>query len=588
MTPALGRPARGFCYPRAVAVVKVDIQHDGPARPGERVAATVIVESDGERSIDAVKLTLTGTARTWAADRVDVVQFVSVEEELVGFTTLRSGKRRLRASFTIPEDAPPTCDAGDLSVHYELSARVFIPWHVDPRAARALPVLPRPAPPRGEFHRVTASSAPTGDMLFLELSLDDDRWAPGETITGAFSIGNVGTMRLDGATVAVVRRFGSIARAVLGDATVFKSLVGAGEGSVIRFAIPLAKGTPPSFEGMIGSLSRAVVLRVDGSEIECALPITIDAFEPRADAQRDAGEAVGASRWRGTWREEGARRGLSLARHELVLEGDLPGRVSVKVEPHGNGLSAELRWPSFDVGLSVDKLGLFPLSGVDLYRTSPAFAGRFAAGGREEAQVRAVLDARMCAAIAAFTTAKVSDRSARVALDVPARSAEGLRRFLDAVAELSEAALAAARRVPPPSWVSAADAERWRAFAALAGGKLRCGAMRVRRAIVDAERVDVQTVLDERGRPEATRLVLALDPAVDPPEHADMPPALAAAARAAARDPGRAPALDVAPEAMTLTLGGFTPDPADLRPLVAHMARYAARLRGDGARGPYR
>src|SRR5262249_11449575 len=152
-----------------------------------------------------------------------------------------------RASFQIPAEVPPSAEAGDLYVEYNLSARVEIPWRADPRAKHVVTVLPALPAPRGERRRVTVTSAARDGEPFLELALDDSRGAPGETITGAFSVGNVDARRLDGATVAVVTLNDAIALAIPGGCSIFKSLVSRGEGSVIRFALPLPEGTLPSF-----------------------------------------------------------------------------------------------------------------------------------------------------------------------------------------------------------------------------------------------------------------------------------------------------------------------------------------------------
>src|SRR5262249_1584382 len=149
-------------------------------------------------------------------------------------------------------------------------------------------------------------------------------------------------------------------------------------------ALPLPKDTLPSFACHIGKVIRAVVLRVDGSSAECVIPIVIDAFEPRAGALAETDEPVGGARWRHVWREEGERLGLSLARGELELLGELAGAARVKVRPLGHGLAATLRWESLGIGLSSERRGLLSAAGVDLHAVCPAFADHHVVRGFDE------------------------------------------------------------------------------------------------------------------------------------------------------------------------------------------------------------
>jgi hypothetical protein len=201
--------------------------------------------------------------------------------------------------------------------------------------------------------------------------------------------------------------------------------------------------------------------------------------------------------------------------------------------------------------------------------------------------VRAILERELCRRLATFDRVRLDDEGAALERDVPARDQAALQRFLQDVDAVADAVVLAAARIPPPAWVDAESAAAWRAFAEATAGKLRPGSMRVRGAVVDGDRVHVETVLDAKGQPEATRVVLALDPEVDLRERVEAPAALrrAVAALTTIDEPR---SFDVQPDAITLELPGFVRDPAVLRPIVAEMQRLSARLRGETRRGPYR
>jgi hypothetical protein len=555
---------------------------DAPVRVGGRVEATVIVTADAPRDIRGISVKLKGAS--WVRPTEDARTFLTEERRLAEEQRIEQGFHRFRVRFAIPHDAPPSFDA-EVLVAYTMEARVEIPWWFDAVAERPVTVLPRAPHERPPPSPSTAASAARGEgALFIELTLDDTAWAPGETITGAFSIGNVGAARLDGATVSLAGMPDSIGVAIPGDRSIFKSLVGLPEGGVVRFALPIPKHTPPSFKSRVGDVARAVVVRIDGVEGESWVPIVIDAFPPREGAL-DHGVLVGAERWRAAWRDEGARYGLALAEEDLALRGALAGgRIHAVVRPRGNAIAANLTWDNLGIGLRVQRRGLM-LSGVDMEDTSPAFAARFVARGREDAQVRAALDAATCAELVQFDAVEINDHGGSLSRATPARSTQQLQSFLGALAGFADAFAGAPDRLPPPSWASAEMVAAWRKFAATTSGRFVAGPMKLRDAVVDGEHVDVE-VVPEGGPPEATRLVLHLDPAVE--ESPISPADVIRAARAIAGDADPPPTLDVRPEEMRLTIGGGVGDPEALRPLVAAMARFAARLRGEETRGPYR
>jgi hypothetical protein len=562
--------------------LRLSIEVDEPARVGETFAATVLVEATEERHIRSLSLELTGTHPFGGTDD-GLVTFLAVTAELLGDTVIQPGSRSYRAEFEIFERAPPSMSGP--TIGYTLTARAVIPWWFDVEAQRPVRVVQPPPEERPPPRRVTVVSDTRDDgQLFLELGLDDTTFAPGESITGAFSIANVGALRLDGATVAVVPRAAAVAGGLPGESMIFKSLVAAREGDVIRFSIPIPEDTAPSCSTTVGDIEREVRLRVDGSGVTVSIPITIGDHEPRAPGAGEPREAMGATRWRFTWRDEGARHGLALAGRELHLRGTLASEVSVKVKPRGLGIGATLRWKSFGAGFSVTKRHLVQLGGVELHAVDPAVAERFVVRGREEAQVHAAFEATLCRALLAFEEVELDDGGAKVSTSAPARDPAALRRFLDALDALARAVVEAEARLPAPAWVDAGALARWKAFASANGGRLRLGCMAITGAFVDGDQVSIETRADQRGEPSSTRVTLVLDPELEREAPASAWPELMALVKD--RDPK--PDMNITGQEMVLEMRGRTSDPESVRAAIAEMQRMARRLRGEVGRGPYR
>jgi hypothetical protein len=568
--------------------VRVSIEVDEPVHTGERFRVAVVVQTPSARKSRGVSLLLRGfTNLTTNPMRKDPLgSFGSFGLVLTEGEQLEPGARRFEGSLSLPEDAPPTGE-GVMEVYYQLDARVMLelPWVFDATASRRLAVARPPRRERPPPRPATMSSAARAkNAVFVELSLDDTTFAPGESITGAFSVGNVGGRRVDAATVSLVPRRPEVVGG--GEVSVFKSLVGVGEGSAVRFAIPLPRTAALSFPTQALEIDQAVVLRVDGAWSACRIPVLIDNFAPLAGARPSSpSPLVGSTRWRFAWQDEGSRAGLALEGRDLALHGTLAGVVHAQVHPQGNGVRARLAWESLGIGLSVGPRRLLP-GGIAFDEVDRAFAGRFTARGREPAQVLAALGPDLREALLAFDEADLDDTGARVASSGSARDPGELRRFLTALETLAEAVVATERRLPPPSWATNAVEAAWRAFAATTTGRLHAGRMAVTGAFADGDHFDVETRHDAHGRAHATRVTLVIDPAADRtsvlPEGAD------ADLIRSVRGRGLAPVVTIGTHAIVLELDSVIPDPAVLATPMAEMARLARRLRGEARRGPYR
>ena len=521
--------------------LRVSIEVEEPVVTGKPFRAAVRVETDAPRTTRGVSLLLRGfttlTARLDAEGERETFGTWSVE--LAGSGLLEPGAQRFEGTFCLPHDAPPSGD-GVMEVFYQLDARVMmeVPWLFDGTATHRLDVVRPMSFTRGAQSPVAVGSEGRGkDALHLEIVLDDTYFAPGERITGAFALGNVGTRRIDAATLRLVPLRPHLVGG--GDVSLFASLIGVDEGSPVRFAIPLAPTAACSFPSRLLPIDQGVVLHVDGSSETVAVPVIIDMFSPRRD-ELPPRPSVGHVRWRIAWREEGSRAGLAIDATGLGLRGTLAGAIEARVRARGNAVQAKLGWDGLGIGLSVTHRGILP-GGVALGDLDPAFARRFVARGHDPALVRAALGDDLRRALSAFDEASLEDTGARVISNASAREERELRGVLAALDALARAVVAAERRLPPPTWVPPAAVEAWRAFAAETTGRLCAGRMAILGAAVEGDRADVETRLDDRGRPRATRLTLAVEPPAERAFH--LPEGAEADVCRTIRDWGRRPPL---------------------------------------------
>jgi hypothetical protein len=188
--------------------ITLSIEASEPVRVGSSFDVTVVVEASSEHHLRGLTITLSG--QKWGIGEEGFTGFLSVTTELLGDTQLPAGTHRFKASFTLDEDLPPSCSAGGLYLRYQLVAFADVAWWFDEQAIREIAVERPPLPERPPPKRVTVNSgASAANELFLELLLDDTTFAPGESVTGAFSVGSIRDRRLDGATIAIVHPAGA-------------------------------------------------------------------------------------------------------------------------------------------------------------------------------------------------------------------------------------------------------------------------------------------------------------------------------------------------------------------------------------------
>lgn len=561
------------------------------ACPGDTLRVDVILTSASLTPVDFIHVDLACEAETPGSEGAIVTQRFLSRAELAGATQLDEKTYAYAAAFPLSPEATPSYLGSTVAIRYRVTVHVSIPWWPDVREAYDVVISPRPVP-RPPRVPVVSTSLRKNEP-FVEVSLDDSAFAPGDIIGGSIAFGNVERDRVrdvdlslvgleeDRVTVGPVRegpRF-TAARALEG--------VGDGREIPVRFQIP--REAAVSFLDGCMALRWAFEVRLGlkgEREVVHRVPITLAPFD-QPPAPGPMRRRVGAGRWHAVWAAVGRQHGLSLGEGELELTGGIAGaEVTVRTGlREGRGeLTAELRWDPWGLGLSIGTRRILD-AGIEI--DHPAFARRFRVRGRDEAQVRATLDEPLRAALLVFDEVYLDDEHATVRASSPGHDQPWIGAFVGKVAALAAALRGAESQIPPPE-AMAALVPAWRAFAAEHGGRLRPGAMDLVDLVIEGARFEVETLFDRRGGPEHTRVRLVLDPPLSAPldpspeAFAALPPA--ARALVASLRPW---ALEVRPHVMKVTLAPLA-DPGAARGTMDEMLALGAALRGDRRAGPYR
>ncbi|WP_437785960.1 hypothetical protein [Sorangium sp. So ce1097] len=570
--------------------------------PGETFDVELSLDSASETPIDFVRVTLRYTQTLWSVDRGDVLQArdrLVLGEEVAGPGRLEEGVHRYRASFALPGDVPPTHMGFVAELRCGIRVVVSIPWWPDAKESGEVVVRPAIGPrPRSE--PFTSASA-RGAGAFVEVSLPDRTFAPGDTLTGAVAFGGLGGRRASALEVALI----GVERVDAGGQrssrethrlSFFRDLGGIREGQEVPFRIEVPGGLAPAFSVEEVSLEYALeaVLEHAGGRVVHRVPVDIGSFAPRpgGDARRPR---VGAARWRAVWARAGERAGLSLREgvDGLALRGVRAGCV-VEVAPvdersaPGLGATVHIAEPW---GLDLQVQPRRALGRVGVVTGEARFDGRFRASGREDAQVLAALTPALRAALSAFRGGvDLNDARARVRSAVGAFDESVLDLFLEQVEALAQAIAEAGAALPPPAsmatWLPA-----WRRFAEESDGALQVGPMRLSGTFEGAP-FAVSTQF-KGAAPVGARIAARLDPPIGGASGSTTPAGEAIAAEIldqAARLGGVAEdeGIAVAPGEIAVALAAPLADPAAAREVLRPMLALARELRGERRGGPYR
>ncbi|WP_437337116.1 hypothetical protein [Sorangium sp. So ce394] len=579
----------------------VELRMSRTVHPGDVVLVELVLRSRARTPVDSIALHLEGMQIARVEERVLVPpHFLSLVARLAGETTLPEGEQRYRASFPLPADAPCSYLGTRAEIRYGITLSIAIPWWLDVQESYEVLVTPRPVtrPPRSPVAGTTAR----GDSPFIEVSLDDQVFAPGDEISGAVALGNVQGRGVRGMEISLVgvERLLSGGPAASNRATeahrftAFRRADSRDEGRELPFRFRIPRSVAPSFDAgwvalVWGLEVRVELARADG--VVHTTPLVLGVFDrpPGLGAIR---RQIGSGRWRAVWGAVGARHGLSLDPLELRLSGALSGcAASVWIDAGSSSSGAlvgELRWPSWGLDLEVGvKRFLLALASED----DEGFGRRYRVRGRDPGQVRAVVAGPLRRALLAFDDVRLDDEHVSVRSRTPGHDQPWLGAFLDHLAALAAEITAASARIPPPTPM-AGMRPAWERFAAEVHGRFEVGRMRIRDAQLDGATFHIDTCFERGPYPERSEVTLVLDPPLDAALDPDDPEQLRAASpgarEAVKRLRARTHALRIAPHAIVITVPAPLEDPATLRDLLGAQLHLSALLRGRRVARPYR
>ncbi|WP_437625225.1 hypothetical protein [Sorangium sp. So ce1151] len=579
----------------------IELRMSRTVHPGDVVLVELVLRSRGRTPVESIELHLEGMQVARVEERVLVPpHFLSLVARVAGETTLPDGEQRYRASFPLPPDAPCSYLGTRAEIRYGITLSIAIPWWLDVQESYEVLVSPRPVtrPVRAPVAGTTAR----GDSPFVEVSLDDQVFAPGDEISGAVALGNVQGRSVRGIEISLV----GVERLLSADPgasnrateahrfTAFRRADSRDEGRELPFRFRIPRSVAPSFDAGWVALVWGLEVRVElarGDGIVHTTPLVLGVFD-RPPGLGSMRRQIGSGRWRGVWDAVGARHGLSLDPLELRLTGALAGcAASVWIDAGSSSsgaLMGELRWPSWGLDLDVGvKRFLLALSSED----DEGFGRRYRVRGRDPGQVRAVIAGPLRRALLAFDDVRLDDEHVAVRSRTPGHDQPWLGAFLEHLAALAAEITAASARIPPPTPM-AGMRPAWERFAAELHGRLEVGRMRIRDAQLDGATFHIDTCFERGLHPECSEVTLVLDPPLDAPLDPDDPEQLRAASpgarEAVKRLRARARALRIAPHAIVVTVPAPLEDPATLRDLLGAQLHVAALLRGPRVAGPYR
>ncbi|MGK3991360.1 hypothetical protein WME99_50390 [Sorangium sp. So ce136] len=579
----------------------IELRMSRTVHPGDVVLVELVLRSRGRTPVDSIELHLEGMQVARVEERVLVPpHFLSLVARVAGETTLPDGEQRYRASFPLPPDAPCSYLGTRAEIRYGITLSVAIPWWLDVQESYEVLVSPRPVTRPGRSP--VAGTTARGDSPFVEVSLDDQVFAPGDEISGAVALGNVQGRSVRGIEISLV----GVERLLSADPgasnrateahrfTAFRRADSRDEGRELPFRFRIPRSVAPSFDAGWVALVWGLEVRVElarGDGIVHTTPLILGVFDtpPGLGSMR---RQIGSGRWRAVWDAVGARHGLSLDPLELRLTGALAGcAASVWIDAGSSSsgaLMGELRWPSWGLDLDVGvKRFLLALSSED----DEGFGRRYRVRGRDPGQVRAVIAGPLRRALLAFDDVRLDDEHVAVRSRTPGHDQPWLGAFLEHLAALAVEITAASARIPPPTPM-AGMRPAWERFAAELHGRLEVGRMRIRDAQLDGATFHIDTCFERGLHPECSEVTLVLDPPLDAPLDPDDPEQLRAASpgarEAVKRLRARARALQIAPHAIVVTVPAPLEDPATLRDLLGAQLHLAALLRGPRVVGPYR
>ncbi|GEM_PF-4855810 len=464
---------------------EVRLSLDGGLVTGEIGTYLVTLECPRPVVVRAVRLTVYGEV-CWEHPQEGrgrgCSRFINQELSLLDAPTeLDEGPHRFRAKVQLPSGIPGSWTGRALRVRYGAEVRVEIPWWLDRKIRFDLGVAEgqrtRPEPePRAQVY-VTNAGGPSIHQPYLEVSLGQHSFSPGQVLRANAALGNTHALRYEQLEVTIFARertplpFGA-------DNTyehhVARWTVPLHEGSdvgelqPIPFKLEIPDSVRPGFKIHRCSLSwhlrvRAHVPRTFDPTLD--IPITVLTRTPDRGSSEAIPLAVGADRLHLIW---GA---VAQATQTQLVGGRLLGRVGkleVVVErnsPKRGGRARVfgiVRFPALGVGLEAQRTLrslLWSTHSYDLRTRDPAQTAVV------QSEIGPLLDDN-------YTLVEVSDQHLRLVLPGTGLQLEKLQAFVEFLGELC-VALQEVEALLPPAKVLLPYVEAWRSAAQVGRATLR-------------------------------------------------------------------------------------------------------------------
>lgn len=499
--------------------------------PGEPFIATVSLETKAPVDVKWVTAELAGKMRgsvgsgdSRSSKRVGVCTLAA---RLCEERRLHKGINTFRASFTIPSGSPPSYRTHDARVEYEMSIRASIPWWPDAKRTFEINVgLEEPMVPHPGMARLIASAdQPTGLDPYIEASIAQDVFAPGDVITGSVAFSNVAKNRYKGARLRII----GTERVDIGKWTKesndrtdleFAMPLDPVEGQAYPFRLRLPDHLPPSHQTTYWTLSYVLEIEAQRSwarDLAIAVPFTIvpRRFKTRSAPARRALPTIGSERIAAIWAEAASETGLTL--EDDALRGEVTGVAVTIGRDHrgreGTFIVGELEYPPLGLDLSIQRGGRFDLLGRDDIEIGVSkWDRRHRVEARDAEQTRAFL-LEVGGSLARFRTVVMSDRTLRVEVKDAGTQPGPVRAITEAIVTLARALADARRRIPPPGAMTS-DVQAWTRLAEELSGTLDHVRMEVR-GTTGALPVVISTEWTKRGSPLLTALEVTTEVSVE-------------------------------------------------------------------------
>ena len=531
--------------------------------------------------------------------------------------------RSLEVEFALPSDAPQTYWGRNAVISWKLAVQARLPWWLgfSKQQRRNIDVAPAPrvAAVRPPLIVVSHEGGPRPGELYAEATLDNPEVAPGDVVSGRFSIEYSAGMRLRNGCVALSARERVSTRSSEVETLRFVArLWGDGaapsSGCQTPFSIRLPCDAASTFQTDLTSLRwtiELIVVRSLRRNIVLPIPLTVGPrsslpvtstelpFQPSASPPQSVGPGrrvavfAEAARRAGLSHDDGERMQTSLANIQIDVRSDEKGQ-----------LLTSLRWPALGLGLQVTPqlgpVGFFRRkwawryqpgrrgrSVVDVQRV---FGALYRVKVRDQEQVGNLLHEEAQTALIRVHCGEISDTGACIRLKRVPQDAVAFAEFLrERVMPLANALDAGIEMIPTPAQV-VRFASGWRAWAARHDGRFEPGRLFVHGAQVGGWRVDLGLEWSGAGMVQGTRVRLAL--AFRLPDAVDL------ATIATRLDPAThtrlselavsASELHAEPSYLEVLVAVTMLDPHASQPIVETLARLAERLRGPLDAAPYR